>query len=122
MLAKKRFVVLIALVVIVLFSSSAFAGSGTYTLTSSDSCELVSSYRPSGSYNGKIAVTSLSGSSPSVYMVMYGEGFVVVDRTFTSTGSSTRHYSLAGLTRMGVSLEKKSSSNLTVGAEWDFNY
>ncbi len=53
---------------------------------------------------------------------MYGEVFIVVDRTFTSTGSSARHYSLAGLTGMGVSLEKKSSSSLTVGAEWGFNY
>lgn len=122
---KKKMIVLIVFVMLFSFSITSVAGSRTITLSNSYACELDHQYIAAGSYRGKISVNSISNYpssvTPQLFMVMYGPGFTIVSRTFTSAGAKRSPYSLAGPTYIGVQAERYSSGTVTADVSWLYN-
>ena len=124
--AKKKVILLVVMLIFISFGISTFAESRDLVLTNGYTNELDTKNVPAGSWRGRTAVNSISNSpstiTPQLYMIMYGSGFTVTSRTYTSAGSSVRWYNLAGLSPIWVAAEKHSTGTLTANVSWNFQY
>ena len=121
---KRIISIVVVFATVFTFAANSLAYSRSVTFTTNDAYEIHAQNMPAGSWTGRIGVNSMTSnnSSPKLYEVLYGPGFVVVATEFTSTGSTTQNYYLAGLTYMHFSAEKRSSQNITATVVWDYNY
>lgn len=120
-------IILALLIVTLMFAFGITSTAGTMNVTLSETgIDLEQKTLPAGNRQARVAVNSISNSpssiTPQLYMGIGGTGFTVVSRTFTSAGSSTRWYNLAGLTTLKASADAVSSGTVTANISWSFDY
>lgn len=129
---KKTISIVMTVVMIMMVAAASYADtravSGTMDIKTDNTyaIEVAAQSMSSGSYQCKIALNSIhynTSASYSFYEIAYRSGVTIVDRTFTSTGYSTRHYSLPSTKTMYFSVENNVSGvHCTATVGWDFDY
>lgn len=121
---KKLMAVVLTIGTVFAFSLNSLAYSRSITFSDSESLEVDHLYMPAGSYKGKVGISSITNTSssvPFVNEVLYGPGFVVLDKTYSGVNSDTKNYSLGGLTDMHFSVERVGSANFTANVIWEYS-
>lgn len=121
---KRITAVVITTVMVLSLAVTSLAYSTNVSVQAQSSVNVHSQNIPAGSYTGRVGVNSMTCTvpNPKLKTTLSGPGFTVVSTSFTSAGSTTQGYSLAGLTQMKFSVKNQCSGRIDANVTWDYNY
>lgn len=123
---KKRIVsILLTLICIVGFAFTVTAANygRNQSFSGQLSIDLDRSYRPTGSATYMFGIDNINSGAPiNIELGMYVGSNVIRTRVYTSRGSTSRYYTLAGPAYVNFSGTNYNASAANVHLVWSYNY